>query len=92
MLQLTPEAAAEIEQLRPPHLPDARLLRIARPDGSREAGVRMSFVARARDGDEQGESQGIAMCVGVEVAHQLAGMVVDVRQGTDAAELYIRAA
>jgi hypothetical protein len=92
MLQLTPEAAAEIEQLRPPHLPDARLLRIARPDGSREAGVRISFVAHAREGDQQGESQGIVMCVGGEVADQLAEMVVDVRQGADSAELYIRAA
>ena len=95
MLHLTPDAAAHIRRMQQravDHGGDAgSFVRISRHDGSREAGVRLSFVRLARDDDQLGESQGIAMCIGNEVAGQLDGLVLDRRPG-DATGLYIRAA
>jgi Fe-S cluster assembly iron-binding protein IscA len=89
MLQLTPQAAVEINNLRPENLPEHTILRVVRSDRGREPRARLTFVAKVPEGDLVGESQGISMCVDQVLADQLSGKVLDVRSDGG---IYLRAA
>lgn len=89
MMQLTAEAAAEIQDLRPQYLPQHRMARIACPGGRLDA-ARLMFVATARPGDDVIESHGVAMCVDHALADRLNAMVLDVR-AEPAPRFYVRA-
>lgn len=79
MLQLTPEAPRALDDLRPTSLlPHHQMVRIARDQRSRRRTVRLTFVAVARPGDRVGESQGVAVCVGGDMADQVDGMMLDI--------------
>ena len=67
------------------------LLRIWRSDDQLEPGVRMAFVATARDGDELAVSQGIHICVDRDLVTRLDGLVLD-RRPEDCTALFFRAA
>jgi hypothetical protein len=84
MVELTSQAAEAVEGLRPAKLPGHQILRIARDPRSPRGAARLTFVAVARPGDVVGESRGISLCVGEDLAEQLAAMVLDVRDGEDA--------
>ena len=92
MLQLTPQAAERISELRAQdHASSTNILRISQAYESRKPNVRISFVADPHEGDAVGESQGIRLCVDPAVADLLDEMVLD-RQPEDATGLFIRPA
>ena len=89
MLQLTPRAAQEVQNLWPRNLPDHRILRLA-PAGRRsESEARLTIVAVVKPGDHRCESHGITICVAQELAERLSGGTLDVR-GAHAGRFYIR--
>jgi hypothetical protein len=94
MLQITHDAAEFIRTAREQAgVSDQAFLRIDRgSETSDGSALRLGFVDVMADGDEVGESQGIAVCAPARLADALDDKVLDVQQTSDRVGLVLRAA
>ena len=91
MLQLSPQAAAVIEEARRDQLvPDHFGVRISATHSDAMASLHVSFTDAPAEGDEVGESEGLQVFVAPDLAESLADQLLDVSPNAPDNELTLR--
>ncbi len=92
MLTLSPTAANALTETKTrQNIPNDASLRVAHApaiDGER-SGITLGFVDAPQAGDQVGEAHGLAICVAPEVADDLDGAQIDIKQQGDDAQLVV---
>ena len=92
MLTLSPTAANALTETKTrQNIPNDASLRVAPApaiDGE-QSGITLGFVDAPHAGDQVGEAHGLAICVAPEVADDLNGAQIDIKQHGDDAQLVV---
>ena len=90
MLTLSQSAADVLSTSRDERgLSERAHLRVAPAEQEPDRGLSLSFVEQPMEGDQTGESHGVALCVAPEVAEALDGTKIDVQTVDERPQLVI---